>query len=88
MEIPYLTPCSHCGNTKVRLTDFFMGENKMWQVYCEECRLASPTALSEKNAVAAWNRLSEIIRNSKALSKLVVPGGGPLSISILIGSIA
>jgi len=58
-------------------------ENKIWQAYCEECRLASPTALSEGDAVAAWNRLGSIIRSAKSTG-IDLPGGGPLNINIYI----
>jgi len=85
MAIPYLTPCPYCENTHPKLTEFYTREKKdqQRQVYCEECRLASPTALNEEGAVYAWNRLVSIIRAAKS-TNIGLPGGGPLSIDIYI----
>ncbi|GHV83775.1 hypothetical protein AGMMS50212_11150 [Spirochaetia bacterium] len=72
-----LKPCPICGGTVgVQITNAINGNNK--KTYCgicwgEQCRHKLPTEWYEKkkDAVAAWNSLTEIIKNNASLKELI-----------------
>ena len=51
MDSKDLKPCPFCGNAHVRLTNW-----GLYRVWCPVCKAQSADEISEKAAVAAWNR--------------------------------
>lgn len=49
-----LKPCPFCGNAHVRLTNW-----GLYRAWCPVCKAQSADEISEKAAVAAWNRRAD-----------------------------